>query len=151
MSFFTPQTPVQIAQGKSADASRDLILACIRKDEAAVMDALQRNADPNARGPEGSTPLIYLATYKNRNGEEADAFLADVLVTHGADQSIANQFGRNAYMVSMFSRNLSLIEYFERQRVDMNLKDRYGISAAAERAALISSSTRVAERLQRRV
>ncbi len=63
-----------------------LIAAAEAGDRAAALELVAAGADPNERGPDGSTPLMWAAYH-------GDAELARALVDAGADVDARNEFG----------------------------------------------------------
>jgi ankyrin repeat protein len=75
--------------GGGASAQAALLDAAEAGDRAAALAALKAGEDANARGPDGTTPLIWAAY----NG---DAELVERLIAAGADPNAQNTFGASA-------------------------------------------------------
>lgn len=75
-----------------------LIVACFHGSAQVVELLLQRGADPNAPGRNGTTPLMYAKTrvLESRAGE-ADYTVLDLLVRYGADTSRTDCYGRTIF------------------------------------------------------
>ena len=75
--------------GAAADAGPTLLDAAERGDRAAALRLLAAGANPNAPGPDGTTPIMWAAA----NG---DAELVRALAQAGADVKAKNHFGTSA-------------------------------------------------------
>lgn len=123
----------------SADSSNpnlDLVNACMRCDHAGIEDALGRRANPNCRYQFGNTPLILLAMH---GGKPSEAVL---LTDAGADPSLRNERGRDAYFTAVGARNLAMMTWLEAMHMDKAIRDVHGLSSTFEAGRVKASAPR---------
>jgi hypothetical protein len=70
-----------------------LMVACRHGDQALVQFLLESGADPNARSPGGTTPLMYAKTAAFARG---DMGILELLISHGADVTATDTHGKTA-------------------------------------------------------
>ena len=99
--------------GKVAALTR----AACEGDLAGVSQAMHAGAQPNARGFEGTTPLIWVLTCENLPGLEA-------LLAAGADANQDFGEGRTAVLIAAGYRDTSILKLLLRYKGDPNARDK---------------------------
>jgi ankyrin repeat protein len=90
-----------------------LMVACRQGALDLVRWLLEAGSDPNARSPNGTTPLMYAKTAAFAKGDTA---ILELLVRHGADVSAADRHGRTA--LDYAERNAAVVVSFLRAHTD---------------------------------
>jgi ankyrin repeat protein len=102
-----------------AAAEPTLLDAAERGDRAAALRLLAQGADPNAAGPDGTTPVMWAAA----NG---DAELVRALIAAGAKVSSKNQFGTSAITEAAIIGSASVLDALLKASADPNTKNPEG-------------------------
>jgi len=103
-----------------ADADSETLLAAAEAGHAAAAQAaLAAGADPNLRGPDGTTAVMYAAY----NG---DVELVAELVEAGADVTLANAFGTSAITEAAIIGDVAVLEALLSAGADPNFRNPEG-------------------------
>lgn len=94
-------------------AEAPLADAVMRQDVAAVQELLNKNTDPNAAQPDGSTALLWAAHWSD---EETTA----ALIRAGANVNAANRYGTTALIEAATNGSTGLIQLLLRAGVNPN-------------------------------
>ncbi len=105
--------PVVSADGET------LLAAAEAGHNANALAALAAGADPNLRGPDGTTAVMYAAY----NG---DAALVAALVEAGADVTLANAFGTSAITEAAITGDAAVLEVLLEAGADANFRNPEG-------------------------
>lgn len=103
-----------------------LAIAVARGHERVVKVLLEHGATPNTQDQKGNTPLHYTGEYNFLN-------IAELLVSHNADLTIANNFGNQPLWVAVFNvrgnhERYSLVEFLLKAGADPDHKNNSGMS-----------------------
>ena len=102
-----------LALSAATDAP-DLFRAVRDDDRAAVQQLLRQGANPNAREPDGTTPLGWAAV--RTNGE-----IAGLLLKAGADANLTNELGLGPLALAVANGPLALVEQLLAAGADPNV------------------------------
>ena len=100
-------------------AENTLLDAAERGDRAAAMRLLATGADPNAPGPDGTTPVMWAAS-------NDDLALVRALVKAGANVTLKNQFGTSALTEAAIIGSAPVIDALLKAGADPNTRNPEG-------------------------
>jgi len=100
-------------------ADTTLLDAAERGDRAAVARLLAGGADPNTKGPDGTTALMYAAA-------NDDVELVRMLIKAGANVSLVNQFGTTALTEAAIIGSAPVIDLLLKAGADPNTRNPEG-------------------------
>ena len=110
---------VWLAGAMMTAAEPSLLDAAERGDRAAALRLLGKGADPNAPGPDGTTPIMYAAANN-------DVELVRALIRAKADVTRTNQFGTTAITEAAIIGSAPLIDALLKAGADPNTKNPEG-------------------------
>lgn len=102
----------QLLEHRTPEGWTPLIVAAFKQQEDIVTELLDRGADPNATGKNGTTVLMYAKTAFLKGDTESTALL-DLLIERGADSSRRDKFGCN--ILDYVKESEDLTRYFTEQ------------------------------------
>jgi ankyrin repeat protein len=102
----------ELLEHRTPEGWTPLIVAAFRQQKEVVAELLDRGADPNATGKNGTTVLMYAKTAILK-GETKGMDLLDLLIARGADSSRQDKFGRAVLDYVKDSKDLT--RYFTEQ------------------------------------
>jgi ankyrin repeat protein len=109
-----------IAAGSIFSAAGPTLLdAAERGDRTAALSLLANGADPNAPGPDGTTPIMYAAA-------NDDVELVRALIQKGADVKAKNQFGTSAITEAAIIGSAPIIDALLKAGADPDTKNPEG-------------------------
>ena len=104
----------------SARAAENTLLdATERGDRTVALQLLAKGADPNAAGPDGTTPVMYAAAHD-------DVELVRELIKKGANVKATNQFGTSAITEAAIIGSAPIIDALLKAGADPNTKNPEG-------------------------
>ena len=104
----------------SARAAENTLLdATERGDRTVALQLLAKGADPNAPGPDGTTPVMYAAAHD-------DVELVRELIKKGANVKATNQFGTSAITEAAIIGSAPIIDALLKAGADPNTKNPEG-------------------------
>jgi len=109
-----------LASPPSARADGETLLGAAEADHsAAAHAALAAGADPDVRGPDGTTAIMYAAYH-------GDAELVAALIEAGADVTLTNTFGTSAITEAAITGDAAILEVLLAAGADPNFRNPEG-------------------------
>jgi hypothetical protein len=102
---------------KGADDATPLHVAVRVGNRALVKLLLEKGANPNATTTRGNTPLHYVAGCTFDIGLDAAKAIVTLLLAHGADAGIKDQWGRTPLADAVFNRQPELADFMRSQGI----------------------------------
>jgi ankyrin repeat protein len=124
----------------AAAAENALLESVERGDRAAAIRLLQKGANPNTPGPDGTTPLMWAAA-------NDDIELVRALIKAGANVKLANQFGTSALTEAAIVGSAPIIDALLKAGADPNSKNPEGETPlmAVARSGNVEAAKRLLE------
>ncbi len=106
----------------SANINTELNDAVIKNDIQKVKLLINKGANVNAKGPSGTTPLMYAVT-----AEQIE--IANLLIATGADVNAKNSNGITPLMVAANGERTEMAKLLITKGANVNAKDKWGMTA----------------------